>query len=449
MSVPHPTITELLDLVENDLDSRALALHLQDCLACRVRLSRLRDEHGYEAPNDDAISRLHQASGGLGVAIREAAAAPPSDTSPQVGELWRVGLDYAILVWVRKQTAPTILDVVPVVLDTDLADESTLLVGADESPLGIEMAVMTALRTHIHRGAFLNSVGPLDISDDVENLIMGKQTVAHTIGAPVVDAHDQRIEYRQAVADLVSDLSPTVWHDPTQPNQTAQLSEALLSDWRTELNAIAAQLHERTGAKLRGVQHHETSSPSGRFVALDKADYLDTAVLIVATDETGGELVARDIVESLEQLLDDDVDAIAVSRPASGWETILITRTDMRPARRASGGGVAWPRVTLEGMDLLDTLHKHFERAQVAWDVVVQADRSLEGPDIREAASAHAREALTQVRLSGGRARSPKKETWLNISDEVADRVVDLVAAASDNDIDRAFELLGMELTDD
>lgn len=453
MNEAHPTVTELLDLVMDDRDVRTLEPHLEDCLACHIRLSRLRDEHGYEPPDDEVISRLLSASRSLGVATRKAAAASQTDAAPRGGELWRAGRDHAIMVWVRKEVSPTILDVVPVVLDTELADEQSLLVDSEESPLGVDLAVMTSLRTHIHRSAFLSPVGHVSISGDVENLISGRSAVAHSVGAPILSGHDQRIEYRQALGDLLSDLSPVIWQEATQPIQlglTAQDSASSFDQWNTELEVIAADLMERVkGAALRPVRPLEASSPSGRFRSLAKATYLDTTVLIVAADDTAGRPVARDLAQGAEPLLDVDIDAVAVCRPASAWEATLITRADMRPAHRASGGDLDWPRVTLEGMDLLDTLHKHFERAAVAWDVVEQADRTLVGPDIEEVASSHAREALNQVRLSGGRARPPKKEVWLNLSDAIVDQVSRMVGAASDNDIDRALEQLGLDQNND
>src|SRR5438552_16042740 len=78
-----------------------VATHLEQCLACRVWATRLRHADVRE-PDQTAISRLVSASPAVPQALRRAVFADATDAAPAVGELWRVGREEALLVWVRR-----------------------------------------------------------------------------------------------------------------------------------------------------------------------------------------------------------------------------------------------------------------------------------------------------------------------------------------------------------
>lgn len=139
----------------------------------------------------------------------------PRDGDPQPDEIWRVGRSEAVLVWVRRVFGDGVADVVPLVLDVELADEETILVPAGSTPLQCELAAMTALRTHVDFGAFINRVGTLDIRQEVAEVMAAVREGRHPrgvrVGPPIVDDWDRRIEYRCAVCDLLAGLSPGAW----------------------------------------------------------------------------------------------------------------------------------------------------------------------------------------------------------------------------------------------
>ena len=74
---------------------------------------------------------------------------------------------------------------------------------------------MVSLRTHIHIGAFLNKVGILDIRKDITEVMTavreGRRPSGVRVGPPIDDDDDQRLEYRQALRDLLAELSPSAW----------------------------------------------------------------------------------------------------------------------------------------------------------------------------------------------------------------------------------------------
>jgi hypothetical protein len=146
---------------------------------------------------------------------RDTAAAGPV-RKPAAGELWRAGTDDALLVWVRNVRDGAV-DVIPVVLDAELADDATLLLPAEDSSLGMGLAVITSLRSLVHPGAFLTFVAelPTIIAGQTMEVAAARQEGRRPRGAPVgtavKDPDDQRVEYQQTLADVLAELAPATW----------------------------------------------------------------------------------------------------------------------------------------------------------------------------------------------------------------------------------------------
>src|SRR5687768_16979932 len=104
----------------NDEETGRVENHLERCLACRVWATRLRHV-AISEPDPHFVSRLVESSPTIPGALQEALAASPSLRNPEVGELWRVGREEALLVWVRRILDDCAL-VIPAVFDEDLAD---------------------------------------------------------------------------------------------------------------------------------------------------------------------------------------------------------------------------------------------------------------------------------------------------------------------------------------
>src|SRR4051812_27370692 len=116
----HPTSSELGIAAREPAQAAATIEHVGSCIACRVRLARIRQSEGFEPPDDDSLQRILAASTplpeGLGALILA-----DRDGDPQPGEVWRVGRDEALLVWIRKVFDDGVADVIPLVLDVELA----------------------------------------------------------------------------------------------------------------------------------------------------------------------------------------------------------------------------------------------------------------------------------------------------------------------------------------
>ena len=354
-----------------------------------------------------------------------------------------------------------------------MADEASLLIPDLESPLAVGLAAIVSLHTRIHPDAFINRVGDLGIGDDVETLVRGEGATRRLVGAPIVNKYDQRIEYQQALGDLLADLAPSAWlagmtpsgyrDEPTKaegrfasdgltPYEEGLASHAQVSEangdatraWIEELSALEEELTFRLSARWHTTVNLRCVTNAGAFTALSKCSYLDTAVLVIAFESAkAGNAQPSELVEGAMPLLqvDVDVDAVAICNPTSGWLTTLLTRAGMRPAQSASGQRVG-PHITLDGLSLVDALHKHFERSYLAWDAVDQVSRSGAETSISSIASAIARSSLESLHRQGGRAHQPKRAVWTAVTDDTATLAEEFVRTASDGDVERALRLL-------
>lgn len=431
----HPTLAELYDAMNGRGDLRGISAHLDDCLACRVWSGRLAQasELG-EVPSEaiEAISRASQTIAGLESFV--ATAAP--DAGPKEGELWRVGRDEAALVWVRKNLGDGVIDAVPVVLDTDFADEQSVLVPAETSPLMVDLAAITALRTHLDVGSFINRIGVLDVAAQINDVIAASREGRSTevpVGPPILSDDDERLEYRQALRDVLAGLTPTTWQARGAPavdlvrGSTDVAAEAMREAVLQRLWGATCEAVERVGVSLGDGQ---------QVSSLFKVAYLDTAVLVGAVESIDRAATAlSSLAQACEALVatSPDADAVCVAELADDWPCLLFTRASLRPGVQLPSGNAAAPSPILSGLGLVDSLWKHLEGAAPAWEVTDSASRGLGSIDLPEIALRHAESSIRSTESQGRRAIQPaKKATWSALPNDLADRVARFVSAAVD-----------------
>ncbi len=441
----HPPSVELLEALHDPVSAAPVTAHLTECLACRVRYSRISQAAGIEPLGDDGLRRVIDASTPLPETIAHLVSVG-RDEVPRANEIWRVGRDEALLVWVRQMFDDEVADVVPLVLDVELADDDTVLVDADATVLGTEIAAMVALRTHVHRGAFLNRIGALDISRDVTEVITamreGRRASGIPSGPPVRDDDDQRIEYRQVLRDLLAELSPSAWSDGSsapEAEEERRDDEATQPLPSGELDPVISDLRER----LPGVQ---CSAPAERLtVELNsnlrvttalKVVYLDTTVLstilVGSHDDQFPE--ASVMIAACRKLtqVDADTDVVSVSRTSGDWPTLLFTTAHMREAVGVPHGRLMGPIVTLQGYGLVETLCKHLEDAVLSWEVTESATAQLTG-SLRGIAVKHARESLHRISQKGAKAtQDTKRRAWTSLPEGFDLRVAEFVQAVAE-----------------
>lgn len=137
---------------------------------------------------------------------------------PQHGQVWLVGRSKPEqLVWVRRRFVDGVVDVVPLVLQVEYADELWVLVSPGACTLPVELGAPTMLRTHIVVAACRSFVGTLDIAEPIEEVMM-----AALVDRPPRNARtgpagqiftEQHFGFRQSVRAFFEPLQPGLW-DP-------------------------------------------------------------------------------------------------------------------------------------------------------------------------------------------------------------------------------------------
>ncbi|MCT7661007.1 hypothetical protein [Mycobacterium deserti] len=455
----HPSSNELLAALSDAESRAAVDAHTDDCLACRVRFARMQLASGVrpEQPSDNSVARILSASNPLSETFTRAIDAA-NGVAPHPNELWRVGRDEALLVWVRRVFDDGVADVVPVVFDDDLADEESVIIDSDATPLGISAAAMTALRTHIDVTAFLDYLCELDIALAVDEVIAatreGRRPRDVATGPPILDSRDQRLEYRQALRDLLGDLSPSA-----VASQTVH-AELVAPAAQVAMSGEAAAIASDIGGRLTGITCVAPQElrvqiwPGVDLAAILKVVYLDTAVL-VATLESAERTAfpgIGDIANACERLchIECDADAVAVAVPANDWTTFLFTTADMRTAYAVPSGATSGPTVTMRGFDVGETLFKYLDAfAMTGWEFVEDDALTEMRADLAEVARRHVRSSIAEVIKAGSRAHQPKRQAWTTLGQDVEESVVRFVlSVASAESLPTALDTLTAEIDD-
>jgi hypothetical protein len=464
----HPTSNELLGNGGSAEDA-VLAAHLDECVACRVRSARLRESAGLPRPSLESLARIAEASVAISSALPKLLKSHP-DRGPRPGELWRIGHEEAALAWVRRTFDDDAVDVIPVTLDTDMADSESIFVSGDMTPVGFDLVAFVSLRTHLHVGFFLNHVANLNIANDVEEVVsaMREQRPPRGVstGVPIFGDQDQRIEYRQAIRDIFGDLTPGAWirahqlremgesqshHEPlpaaSEP-MTAPATRQESEDWES--------LDEEIRERLRGARCRSTNLPSRPTVTpLLKVSYLDTAVLVITTDDEAAFAEPAVLLEDVKSLvlIEPDVDAVAIAQSSvqsiSDWSAVLLKVPHMRVALEVPKGTPTGPKVTLDGLSLIDTLVKYLDSAVAAWDVTEEAERYLGGTDVRDIAERHVADSLTQIAIEGRRAHQDAKKAWTDLPPRLKQSITAFIEAATHESFEKALQRLELEAEDD
>jgi hypothetical protein len=431
---------------------------------------------------------------------------PAGQTRPEAGELWRVGRDEAVLVWVRDIVSAHSVEVVPVVLEASLANDTTVAIAPDATVLGVEALALVSLRTHIHVDAFINRLDAIDLRADIDAVILAARENRPPTRVNLAD----RNQWISPAADnehvglhhTLSRISPEAWEeDHSSENDLDEQPDAHIGyvdnhytsdgtghraghgnprgdqhpvtgllpltqgsttdarpsrSWDDDFQSITNQLE----ARLWGIRCHraqQTLHHAGDLIveSFFKAFYLDTTVLaVVATSREGPHQVfdLPQLLDALEPLirLESDADAVVVCMPGGDWESVLLTRAHMRTAVQLPSGEAAAPMFTISGFGLIDTLAKHLDGAILAWEVLDGSESRLHGTNVHDAAHRHAVDSASRVRTEGSRARTPEKILGWRLAAETESAVARFVAAAaSDSSIDSAIAELELEETDD
>jgi hypothetical protein len=412
-----------------------VAEHLDACPACRVRAARLRHAEGagaLESAPPQSIRRIASASAAGPPLLAGLDTAVP-DPAPRPGQLWRAGDAEALLVWVRS-VSPGGVEVIPAVLDVELADAGTLLLPAAATALGLDLALITGVRVRIDRQAFLQPVADLAISGDVEEVIAaageGRRPRGVSVGPPIEVEADQRIEYQRAITDVLAGLAPAA--DGLGAREEADIADlvALLAD------ALPAR-HPDT--RVRGIPLRRYPVDRRRELrCCARVSYLDSSLVVAVLAGAGAGLPdpAQLAPACLDMLRCEPVaDAVAVTVLTGDLPTVVLTAADLRVAYEPPGGDPRGPRQVSEPLAVVDALAKHVDRQATAWEITEPITSVLGTVDVAALVTRNARAAASRLSAEGRRAVTPaKKAAWANLPADFAARIAAAVVAISDHD---------------
>lgn len=437
----HSTELELLAFVEGrkSKGSAPIDAHLASCLLCRVHAGRLRVEER-EAASPNFLAALRDSSPTVSptiLAALQAAEVPIGQAHVEVGQLWRARDRHggypggtAILVWIRKVFDSTAA-VLPVVLDTELADQATLILGPDTTVLGCELAVLTNVDAEIDLNNLGTLFATLDIADDVSALRSAAMSGAnppsdiHT-GPPIARSDDQRIEFRQVVGDLLSGLyvdDDDVEDEFQVDDLMAELRE--LSFFHRGLRTEALPFDDvtyfdtaRVLHPVAAVHHLNACTVVALLGGADAVEQLSSPRL----PSVGSSIQAR-FIES---------DSVAICAKAAGWPTVLLTPAQMTTAIEVPSGAVHEAMVASPILELTTALLKYFEGATDTWDDVVPVrfdDFETSLTDVTALSTEVALAAVEDIVREGKRAQiATKKSGYARLTPATADRIGELIS---------------------
>jgi hypothetical protein len=421
----HPTESALLSFARGQFTSAGaadVAAHLAGCLACRVWETRLRDAMVAEA-DDSVTARLTAAAQPIPDGLRTALAAPPGAGVPASGDIWRVGADEALLVWVRSLSGGS-ATVVPVTLDVELADEYTLIVPASDSPLGLDLALMTTVEGDVDLRAFLQQIAALPAGDQITQLLLARSDdrpppPGLLTGSPASTDDDQRPEYRRHLAGLLAGLSPGALPDASLPGS---------SNDGVDVGRLAETLNRltwhRPGLEISLLDGHMAVAPAHELLVTALVRDLDAAILVAVL--TGREparvLSAPEVAGACGGLLMtyQDADDVAVAIPDEDWTAVVITPEFAGRAVEAPSGRLSEPRVAFQPMPLADALLKHLDSRVTRWEETGRLLFDRDAVDLAALAAAVSRAAVDRAVAEGRRARTPAKKAAYTALDDTA-----------------------------
>lgn len=416
--------------------------HLASCLRCRAQALRLAAE-SRQRVTKAAVASLLPDSPVLPRAIFDAAidTAPQDRPAPAEGELWRArnrddvaSGAMAVLVWVRRVFDTTAV-VLPVVLDVEMADDETLLLEADDSPLGVRVAVLTGVDSEVLAANLTTRIGPLPIADGVaavRQAAHGKAVLPEHVrtGPPIVRDDDQRLEFRQAVGETVAALGPIAADEPDSRQDD--------HDPLALLEALRDLAYYEPGLRVEPAGAGRPLFVDARHSArpLAAVHHLSTCVIVavLSGDEPTAAMSGPDVAGACLSLLaaHPEADSVAVCAAEPDWPAVLLGPADTGPAIGVPSGAPVRGGAPAPPLDLVTALRKHFDGARDRWDDAAPVrfdDTAAALGHARAIGAERSRGAIEEIRKEGARAVIPSKRAGYSA---VGDTAVDAVKALID-----------------
>lgn len=345
----HPLDVDLLGYALGDLDAAfatELGQHLGQCLLCRIHLNRI--TRGGLDPGSDSMPTLTYPE--IATTVLEIVDGEHRPSVVRPGQLWLAGASHRMVVWIEavNETAG-MTTVLAATLDVDAADHTSLIV--DVPRLGREVAIFTSIPGWIpldQLDAFVDDVGATDEIAQLQARVEQPGALVRSasrdqaaaaqlrVGTRISGGSDERLEFRQVLADQLAALDPEIEDADDRDDQPpTELSEfdAIVAHVRNEL------AHDLTSKRpglcqVNPVDHDYLIGSYVRSLPVHPVatiHELDCIMLVVASESPHNGL-GFDAEDAYKLLLDSGASSLAVVEPATPYLTRMFVGSVLRPA---------------------------------------------------------------------------------------------------------------------
>lgn len=437
----HPLDIDLLGFALGDADDVRIAQvqeHLGDCLLCRIRIARMRRSGVAPAPLAATGVTYPKVSPEVRAVLDPQVPRPV----PAANQLWLAGSTTRILVWVESVDDQTAY-VHAAYLDVEAADDTSLLTRSDR--LGQALAVSASVSRSIPLANLDRFVEDLPIRAGLKQVLdatySGAPLTGVTTGYPIVDGADERLEFRQLLADDLAALDPIddegddrIEFDPELEGSAGDVM-GLVDLVRSHLGGEFASMRPR--CEIHPIDDLVVASWTKALGFAPIATVHESAwkVLVVLGDVRDRWWEERS-EETYQLMLAAESETLAVADHVDPYDTLLFDRDTIHQARQLPNATVlAPPRPLIEEVvpmtKALNTLLEHAAfRTRLA--EVPTAPTVVDPPSLTPHLQVRARQAITNLRAA--KAQLGKNRALKRLSESDAVQVaaaVDTTAGAS------------------
>jgi hypothetical protein len=349
----HPTESDVLDLVLGQLDepvASEVAGHVRSCLTCRTLVERLRLGVP-DLPDAD----LPTTAAAPAAAVEAVVNADRPDAGPAAGELWRAQPSAGgpvTVVWLRE-VGPSGALAVPVTFDVEMADEHTVVVPAEASPLGLSLAVFGSAEGRISLDALRDRLGAVDLAAASETIAADPSA-----GTPLVSDLDQRLQYRHALIDAMGEFAAvgSVDESPEDDRWWPLVGSSDRAELVETIHRTLAESHPSARISPRA----PAAAGSEQLEAVALVSELDAFVLVAALHPP---LDGQALLEAARQVLHADhlLSAVCAVDPVTPYEAVIVDRRDVVAAIETPSGELRAARQSRPPASVGDALSKYLD----------------------------------------------------------------------------------------
>lgn len=421
----HLSDVELVEFADDALaqPERAVAAsHLEQCAWCQLRLDGVADGPDLDPPTDFQL----EAPAVIPAALSEAFGReqPPAAAS---GQLWRLARDSVASLGFVVDIDETHAVVVPVTFDTEMADAYTIVVSGDESPLELPLALFASERTTVPVDVLAQTVGELDMVQTacrVHAAFREDRKVGFAaVGSPVVDASDDRLEYRAALRRRFDVLGSPFTTIGDQDASLRHVSDAE----RSILSRLAAMEWVEPVPDARAEKIRAGITPLQPVVVANVFD-VPVRVCMAPSFEALDDPDVSDAVDVLALLSDCELVAVVVQE-GNDLEGMILDPTDISDPYVAPGGARQGGWRTSQPLPLEDAFSQLVDRFRPHFESLGTDFLAPPKLDVAALARTHAAAQIADQRGKSPRIE-PKKAALRSLTAADADAVASLVVAA-------------------